>query len=86
MHIRAVQSGSILLADQVQILILISPKLVMDSSKKWKVEKSIKKYSRLRVNNILWFNYVKRKIRYTLEEMTLGKNHREINNSYTPLR
>ena len=41
--------GFILLADQLQILILISLKMKMDSSIKRKVGYSIKKFSRLRV-------------------------------------
>ena len=51
-HIRAVWPGSILLTEQLQILILISPKLIKNSSKNVRWTSIFKKYSRLRFNEL----------------------------------
>ena len=40
-HIHAVWPGSMLLADQLQVHIFLFPKMIMVSSKKWKVDYSI---------------------------------------------
>ena len=50
LHIHSVWPGSILLTDQLQVLILISFKMIMDSAKTVRWILSFQKFSMLRVN------------------------------------
>ena len=63
--------GSILLADHLQIFILISLKLMMDSYKKSRWINSFKKFSRVRVNIDFYLFFLKKNNKLLLKTQIL---------------